>query len=49
VPTGAQLDGLALFRCAGCRSEWVRTQGWTPVGTDGVVPDEVAAEVARRG
>jgi len=46
--TGARLAGEQLFRCGGCGSEWVRSQGWTPVGADGVVPDDVAAEVALR-
>ncbi len=46
--TGARRDGLALFRCAGCGSEWVRTERWTPARADGTVSGEVAAEAARR-
>jgi hypothetical protein len=46
--TGAELDMLPVFRCGGCGSEWVRTQAWTPIGADGIVPAEVAAEAARR-
>lgn len=39
--------GLRLFACAGCGSEWVRTEAWTPADVDGDVPVEVAAERAR--
>ena len=46
--TGTTLDSLPLFSCGGCGSEWVRTQAWTPIGADGVVPADVAAEAARR-
>ena len=46
--TGERRDGLALFRCAACRSEWVRTEAWTPARADGTVSAEVAAEAARR-
>jgi len=45
---GSVLDGLPLFVCGGCGSEWIRTQAWTPIGADGVVPPDVAAEAARR-
>ena len=38
---------MRLFRCAGCGSEWVRTEPWTPINDDGVVPVEVAVERAR--
>lgn len=38
---------LTVLRCAGCDSEWIRTEPWTPVDACGVVPDEVAAERAR--
>jgi hypothetical protein len=41
-------DGLPLFRCRGCGSEWVRTEGWTPADADGRVPAPVLAEVRRR-
>jgi len=35
---------LRVFRCAGCGSEWVRTEAWTPVDAGGRVPPEVVAE-----
>ncbi|MGN6243998.1 MAG: hypothetical protein ACTHQ3_10035 [Motilibacteraceae bacterium] len=51
-PTGEELAdaqgrSLPLFACSSCGSEWVRTQAWTPVRFDGVVPDSVRAERAR--
>ena len=48
APTSEQLAGERLFRCGGCGSEWVRSQGWTPVDAGGVVPHDVAAEAALR-
>jgi hypothetical protein len=45
--TGAVRDGEALFRCAGCTSEWVRTERWTPRQADGAVPAAVLAELQR--
>jgi hypothetical protein len=47
-PTGTRREGLPLFRCGGCGSQWVRTQAWTPAGADGRVSPAVAAEAARR-
>jgi hypothetical protein len=41
-------DGLPVFRCVGCASEWVRSEAWTPARADGTVAPEVAAEAARR-
>lgn len=38
---------LAVFSCAGCGSEWVRTEPWTPIDATGQVPAAVAAERAR--
>ncbi len=49
APAGDTLGALPLFRCGGCGSEWVRSQAWTPIGADGIVPADVAAEAARRG
>lgn len=46
-PTGAQRDGLPLFACGGCGSEWVRTEGWTPRQADGTLHPDVRAEAAR--
>lgn len=45
---GETLDGLPLFRCRGCGSEWVRTEPWTPVDADGGRHGSLVAEVARR-
>jgi hypothetical protein len=41
-------DPATVFACAGCGSEWLRTELWTPIDADGHVPPEVAAELARR-
>ncbi len=38
---------LSVFACAGCGSEWVRTEPWTPIDHIGQVPDAIAAERAR--
>jgi hypothetical protein len=37
-----------VFACAGCGSEWVPGEAWTPVDADGVVPAVVVA-ARRRG
>ena len=42
--TGADLAGERLFACAGCGSEWVATEPWTPVDWTGVVPELVQDE-----
>jgi hypothetical protein len=44
--TGQTLDGEALFACAGCGSEWVASEPWTPIDWTGAVPD--AVQTARR-
>ncbi len=44
VLTDAEHDRLRLFSCRGCGSEWVRTEPWTPIDADGVVPAAIAAE-----
>jgi hypothetical protein len=46
--TGQELAGEQLFACAGCGSEWVASQPWTPVDHTGAVPEPVQ-EVRRRG
>ena len=46
VVTDRKLDGLDLFRCEGCRSEWTAAEGWTPIDGDGRVPPAVRAERA---
>ncbi|MBA3233377.1 MAG: hypothetical protein H0T17_05465 [Propionibacteriales bacterium] len=38
---------LRVFACQGCGSEWVRTEPWTPVDADGVVPEEIRTERAQ--
>lgn len=48
-PTAERRDDLALFRCAGCGSEWVRTEAWAPVDADGGRHPALAREVAARG
>lgn len=48
VETEKDLDGERLFSCSGCGSEWVASEGWTPVDHTGVVPEAVQAE-RRRG
>lgn len=50
-PTGEtwrddKAGSLRVFACRGCSSEWVRTEGWTPIDQDGQVPDGIAAERA---
>jgi hypothetical protein len=45
--TGEVRAGMPLFACAGCGSEWVRSQPWTPADADGEVPGEVAREALR--
>lgn len=41
--TGALLGDEPLFACAGCGSEWVPSEPWTPVDHTGQVPDAVTA------
>ncbi len=48
VWSDAEHGDLPLFACAGCGSEWVRTEPWTPIDAAGTIPDEVAVELARR-
>ncbi len=47
--SGGTLGGERLFACAGCGSEWVAGQAWTPVDWQGGIPDAVRAERAERG
>jgi len=42
------LGGEPLFGCDGCGSEWVASEGWTPVDHTGQVPAAVLAVVAGR-
>jgi hypothetical protein len=45
--TDPTLSDLLVFRCAGCGSEWVRSEVWTPIDAEGQVPPEVVAERQR--
>ncbi len=47
--TGERLGGEDLFACAGCGSEWVASEPWTPIDWTGVVPESVQRERGRRG
>ncbi|HEX5988236.1 MAG TPA: hypothetical protein VFY86_17050 [Nocardioides sp.] len=47
--TGERLGEEALFACAGCGSEWVASEPWTPIDWTGVVPEPVQRERERRG
>ena len=38
-----------LFACAGCGSQWVPSEPWTPRQADGAVPAEVRAALSDRG
>ena len=38
---------VELFRCAGCGSEWLPTEKWTPRQADGTVPALVLARLER--
>ena len=47
--TGVRLGDEELFACAGCGSEWVASEAWTPIDWTGVVPDPVQRARERRG
>jgi hypothetical protein len=44
--TGGVHDGLPLFACAGCGTEWVRTQPWSPRQADGSWPPGVREQLS---
>jgi hypothetical protein len=46
--TGECLGGEPLFCCAGCGSEWVPSEPWTPIDWTGQVPDPVQRAVRER-
>ena len=46
--SGERLGDELLFACAACGSEWVASEAWTPVDWQGMVPEAVQAERARR-
>jgi hypothetical protein len=45
--TGEQRDSFDVFACAGCGSEWVASESWTPADHTGAVPVAVAEERRR--
>ncbi|MEO5711278.1 MAG: hypothetical protein ABIQ59_15830 [Nocardioidaceae bacterium] len=47
--TGEYLADERLFACAGCGSEWVASEPWTPVDWAGGVPTPVQDERRARG
>lgn len=47
VPAGEVRDGGRVFVCTGCKSEWIRTEAWTPANRDGSITPEVMAERMR--
>lgn len=47
-PTRGAEGGLRTFACAGCGSQWRRTEGWTPRQADGTVSSAVRDELAVR-
>jgi hypothetical protein len=42
-------DGLPVFACASCGSEWVASEPWTPADWTGAVPEAVQRERELRG
>ena len=44
-PTPRRHDGLPLFACTGCGSQWVRTEPWSPRQADGSWPPGVREEL----
>ena len=47
--TEESLGGEPVFACAGCGSEWVASEPWTPIDATGSVPDAVQALRRTRG
>jgi hypothetical protein len=45
--TDEHRDGFLVFACAGCGSEWVAGERWTPADHTGAVPDAVLEERRR--
>jgi hypothetical protein len=45
--TEEQRDGSNVFACAGCGSEWVASERWTPADHTGAVPPAVLQERRR--
>ena len=47
--TGTTHDGDDLFACAGCGSEWTRSEPWAPRQLDGTWPPGVREALASTG
>ena len=48
APTDGTHDGLPLFACGGCGSQWVRSEPWSPRQLDGSWPDGVREQLLQR-
>jgi len=46
--TDVEHERQPLFACAGCGSQWVRSEPWAPRQLDGTWPDGVRGELAKR-
>ena len=46
--TGVVRDGLPVFACSGCDSQWVRTEPWAPCDDDGTRKLALVEELRRR-
>ncbi len=46
--TDAVHQGLPVFACRGCASQWVRTEPWAPCDADGTRKASLLAELRRR-
>lgn len=46
--TGVEHERQPLFACAGCGSQWVRSEPWAPRQADGTWPDGVRDELSKR-
>lgn len=46
--TGTEHEALPMFACAGCGSQWVRSEPWRPMQADGSWPDGVREQVQQR-
>lgn len=40
-PTDDEIDGLQVYACGACHSEWTAAQPWTPMNVDGEITAEV--------
>ncbi len=44
-PVDGTYDGLRLFACSACGTEWVRSEPWVPRNWDVSIADSVRAEL----